>query len=78
MDGFEFLDELRTRGPDGAPAVVVITAKELSESDRRRLNGGVREVVQKRSRDIDGLLAEVRSRVAEHARPALPAGSDSA
>jgi CheY-like chemotaxis protein len=78
MDGFEFLDALRTRGTAGAPAVVVITAKELSEAERRLLNGGVRDVVQKRSRDIEGLLTEVRSRVAAHARPGVPAGPDPA
>jgi CheY-like chemotaxis protein/nitrogen-specific signal transduction histidine kinase len=78
MDGFEFLDALRNRGTPGAPAVVVITAKELSEAERQRLNGGVRDVVQKRSRDIEGLLTEVRSRVAAHARPGVPAGSDPA
>jgi CheY-like chemotaxis protein/nitrogen-specific signal transduction histidine kinase len=68
MDGFEFLDQLRRRPAGTAPDVVVITAKELTEEDRRRLNGGVRDVVQKRSQDIDFLLADVRSRVAAHAR----------
>lgn len=68
MDGFEFLHELRSRSSGDPPPVIVMTAKDLTESDRRRLNGGVRGVVQKRSRDIDGLLADVRRRVAEHAR----------
>jgi CheY-like chemotaxis protein len=68
MDGFEFLDQLRLRPAGTAPDVVVITAKELTEEDRRRLNGGVRDVVQKRSQDIEVLLADVRSRVAAHAR----------
>ena len=68
MDGFEFLDGLRSRGAADLPAVVVITAKELTDADRRRLNGGVRDVVQKGSQDIDRLMAEVRSRVAAHVR----------
>jgi len=68
MDGFEFLDQLRLRPAGTVPDVVVITAKELTEEDRRRLNGGVRDVVQKRSQDIDFLLADVRTRVAAHAR----------
>jgi hypothetical protein len=72
MDGFEFLDSLRKRGAADPPAVVVITAKELTDDDRRRLNGGVREVVQKRSQDIELLLAEVRGRVAAHARRPVP------
>jgi CheY-like chemotaxis protein len=69
MDGFEFLDTLRVRQPGGgAPPVVVITAKSLSDAERARLNGGVREVVQKRAQDIEGLLSDVRRRVAAHAR----------
>jgi len=68
MDGFEFIDTLRARRPTGAPPVVVITAKTLSDAERARLNGGVREVVQKRAQDIDGLLSDVRRRVAAHAR----------
>jgi len=75
MDGFEFLDEFRSDEGHSATPVVVITAKDLTESDRERLNGGVRDVVQKRSRDIAGLLAEVRQRVGSHVRssPGVPA-----
>ena len=70
MDGFEFLDTLRARLPTAAPPVVVITAKTLTDAERQRLNGGVREVVQKRAQDIEGLLTDVRRRVAAHARRA--------
>jgi CheY-like chemotaxis protein len=51
MDGFEFLDEFRAR-PDwqGIP-VVVITAKDLTEEDRNRLNGGVGRIIRKSDRD---------------------------
>jgi adenylate cyclase len=51
MDGFEFLDELRGR-PDwqGIP-VVIITAKDLTDEDRNRLNGGVERIIQKSDRD---------------------------
>ncbi|MDH5549674.1 MAG: response regulator, partial [Gemmatimonadota bacterium] len=72
MDGFEFLDELQSRDSTDPPPVVVITAKDLTDADRRRLNGGVRGVVQKRSQNIEGLLADVRRRVAEHARNGAP------
>jgi PAS domain S-box-containing protein len=64
MDGFEFLDELRKRnGPRRIP-VVVITAKDLTEEDRRRLNGGVERVVQKGGHEPQALLGEVRQLVA--------------
>jgi PAS domain S-box-containing protein len=60
MDGFEFLDALRRR-PDGAGIpVVVLTGKDLTEEDRRRLNGGVARVVQKRDGGPEALLAEMR------------------
>jgi hypothetical protein len=43
--------------------VVVITAKTLTDEDRRRLNGGVERVVQKHALDSQALLAEVRALV---------------
>jgi hypothetical protein len=52
--------------------IVVITAKELTEDDRLRLNGGVERIVQKGSRDR--FLREVRDLVALHARP-VPGGT---
>jgi hypothetical protein len=50
MDGFEFLDELRARPDWQDIPVVVITAKELTEEDRDRLNGGVERIIQKSDR----------------------------
>jgi GAF domain-containing protein/DNA-binding response OmpR family regulator/anti-sigma regulatory factor (Ser/Thr protein kinase) len=51
MDGFEFLDELRARPDWRDIPVVVITAKDLTEADRNRLNGGVERIIQKSERD---------------------------
>jgi CheY-like chemotaxis protein len=51
MDGFELLDELRARTDWQDIPVVVITAKELTDADRDRLNGGVERVIQKSDRD---------------------------
>ena len=51
MDGFEFLDELRGRPDWQDIPVVVITAKDLTEEDRNRLNGGVERIIQKSDRD---------------------------
>jgi CheY-like chemotaxis protein len=51
MDGFEFLDELRSRPDWQEIPVVVITAKDLTEKDRARLNGGVERIIQKSDRD---------------------------
>jgi CheY-like chemotaxis protein len=68
MDGFEFLETLRDSDPPSAVPVVVITAKELTEEDRLRLNGGVQRIVQKGS--SDRFLREVRDFVAHHVHPA--------
>ena len=51
MDGFEFLNELRGRPDWQDIPVVVITAKDLTEDDRNRLNGGVERIIQKSDRD---------------------------
>ena len=51
MDGFEFLNELRGRPDWQDIPVVVITAKDLTEVDRNRLNGGVERIIQKSDRD---------------------------
>jgi PAS domain S-box-containing protein len=64
MDGFEFLEALRAR-PDGTGIpVVVLTAMDLTEEDRARLNGGVERVLSKAGGTTDGLLAELRRLVA--------------
>jgi CheY-like chemotaxis protein len=51
MDGFEFLNELRGRPDWQDIPVVVITAKDLTEVERNRLNGGVERIIQKTDRD---------------------------
>jgi CheY-like chemotaxis protein len=60
MDGFEFVDTLRRNDTGPAIPIVVITARTLSDAERRRLNGGVERVVQKHTLDAEALLAEVR------------------
>ncbi len=60
MDGFEFMEELRKRDAFADLPVVVITAKELNDEDRRRLNGSVQRIVQKGAYDRESLMAEVR------------------
>ena len=51
MDGFEFIDELRGRPDWRDIPVVIITAKDLTDEDRDRLNGGVERIIQKSDRD---------------------------
>ncbi|HTS30328.1 MAG TPA: response regulator [Bryobacteraceae bacterium] len=64
MDGFTFIDELR-RVPAGRRIpVIVLTAKDLTAEDRRRLNGYVERVVSKGT-NTESLLGEVRELVAQ-------------
>jgi CheY-like chemotaxis protein len=59
MDGFEFVDALRRRADCRDIPVLVITAKDPTEDDRRRLNGGVEHILQKHGGD--DMLHDIRS-----------------
>ncbi len=59
MDGFEFLKILRETPEISKTPVIVVTARDLSEADRARLNGSVHEVIQKGAMDREKLLSEV-------------------
>jgi GAF domain-containing protein/CheY-like chemotaxis protein len=63
MDGFEFLAEFRGHEAWRAIPIVVVTAKDLSQEDRERLNGHVEKILQKGTHGRDRLLAEVRELV---------------
>lgn len=61
MDGFEFMEELRQVWDCRQVPVVVITAKDITEQDRQRLNGQVARVMQKASLRMEDLVREVRA-----------------
>jgi signal transduction histidine kinase/CheY-like chemotaxis protein len=65
MDGFEFLAERRKHKALAKIPVIVVTAADLSEDDRCRLNGGVLHVLQKSAQTRDQLLGELRELVME-------------
>ncbi|MBR0717800.1 response regulator [Bradyrhizobium liaoningense] len=60
MDGFEFLEELRSNAAFENIPVVVMTATDLSEADRKRLNSGIIEFVSKAGCTRDELLTRIR------------------
>ncbi len=66
MDGFEFVAELRGREEWRTIPVVVVTAKDITQEDRLRLNGYVAQIIQKGAHDRDALLAEIRDLVRAH------------
>jgi CheY-like chemotaxis protein len=76
MDGFEFLEEMRHKAVWRDIPVVVVTAKDLTDTDRVRLNGGVERIILKTNRD--DMLREVRSVLAKcvtRQRSAMTAGT---
>jgi CheY-like chemotaxis protein len=72
MDGFEFVRELRQRDAWRSIPVVVITAKDLGDDDRRRLNGYVERVLRKDAARHDQWLAEVERLVGAAVAPPRP------
>lgn len=76
MDGFEFLEELRSRAEWRDIPVVVVTSKDLTAEDRARLNGGVERIIHKTGRDET--LREVRAvltKFLKHGRDEKTAGA---
>jgi PAS domain S-box-containing protein len=59
MDGFQFIDTLRTQHRWPTIPIIVTTAKEITEDDRRKLNGTVRKILQKGAYSQRELLDEI-------------------
>jgi CheY-like chemotaxis protein/nitrogen-specific signal transduction histidine kinase len=68
MDGFEFVAELRKSDSGRRIPVVVVTAKDLSEDERRKLSG-VKRVLHKGSFSREELSSEVRRALDSSRRP---------
>ena len=64
MDGFEFLERLRSSDyPSANSPIIIVTAMELNKEDRKRLQTNVSDVVQKSGGDVEGVLDEIISLV---------------
>ncbi|MEO0561898.1 MAG: response regulator, partial [Chloroflexota bacterium] len=66
LDGFQVVEALRTSEDNRNIPIVVVTAKELTEEDRRRLNGGIQRILQKGAYSRDQLLQEVSKLTARY------------
>jgi PAS domain S-box-containing protein len=73
MDGFQFITALRQHPDWRTLPVIVVTAMDLTPTDRLRLNGHVEQILQKGCYNRDQLLQEVRDLVLGWVRPARPA-----
>ncbi|MGR8918038.1 MAG: response regulator [Gammaproteobacteria bacterium] len=71
MDGFEFVLEMRARPEWRDIPVIVVTAKDLTVSDRELLSGQVQSVVEKGGMSTEQLLDVVR-RTLEACRVTAP------
>jgi len=58
-DGFEFIEDLRKNESFRGITTIVVTAKDLTDEDRLRLNGYVQKVLQKGSFSLDRLAQEI-------------------
>ncbi len=60
MDGFEFLERLRSSDyPSANTPIIIVTAMELNTEDRKRLQTSVSDVVQKSGGDVESVLEEI-------------------
>ena len=64
MDGFGFLSALREKPEWQHIPVIVVTAKDLTTEDHKRLNGMVDEVIEKNAYAREDLLAHISKVVA--------------
>ena len=63
MDGFTFIERMRARHEWAAIPVIVCTAKDLTEDDRRRLAGGVVQIIGKDLGQLETLGAAIAERL---------------
>jgi signal transduction histidine kinase/CheY-like chemotaxis protein len=65
MDGFAFAAEVRRHPEWRSIPIVVVTAQDLTNDDRRRLNGHVETIIRKSGDSRDSLLEQVRDLLAD-------------
>ena len=68
MDGFEFVTRLREREEWRDIPIIVVTAKDITEEDRLRLNGYVEKTLQKSQYSRDELLRDIRESIVNRLR----------
>jgi DNA-binding response OmpR family regulator len=65
MDGFELVEKLRQNEQWRSIPVIIMTAKEITEGERKQLNGCVKQVFQKGSYNRATLLNEMHNFLVE-------------
>jgi CheY-like chemotaxis protein/anti-sigma regulatory factor (Ser/Thr protein kinase) len=72
MDGFEFAVEVRRHPEWRSIPIVVVTSRDLTKEDRRRLNGHVETILAKQTDSREALLEQVRDLLTESNAPRVP------
>ncbi len=72
MDGFEFAAHISKREAWRKVPILVVTAKNLTEPERARLNGHVERILTKDALSLDELLSEVRTLISSCLAPSVP------
>jgi CheY-like chemotaxis protein len=73
MNGFEFVDALRSRPGGRDIPIVVLTAKDLSQAERERLAGETKTVLRKSMHSRGELAAELRRALRSSPEESVPA-----
>jgi CheY-like chemotaxis protein len=69
MDGFEFAGRMRRHPEWRSVPIVVVTSRDLSGEERRRLNGYVETILQKDGDSPEALLHQVRDLLSDYGAP---------
>jgi CheY-like chemotaxis protein len=69
MDGFEFAFQVRQKLHWRAIPIVVLTARDLSGDERRRLNGYVETILHKAGDSREALLHQLRDLLHDYTVP---------
>jgi CheY-like chemotaxis protein len=67
VNGFEVVDALNENPATALIPIVVVTASEITEADRTRLNGFVSTIMGKAGFDGERFMCEVRRAMASRA-----------
>jgi signal transduction histidine kinase/DNA-binding response OmpR family regulator len=72
MDGFAFASEVRRHPEWRSIPIVVVTARDLTQDDRKRLNGNVETIIRKSGESREVLLEQVRDLLAASPATRVP------
>jgi CheY-like chemotaxis protein len=73
LDGFGFMEELRKNEEWGSIPVVVLTAKDITDTERARLQGFATAVLLKQEQSQDALIRDMRELIRQAVSSEVPA-----